>query len=288
MRLGFCSNAFTRHDLAFAIDAVADAGYDAIEVLCDRPHHWPGDPDHTDPERIRGLAARIAKRGLTVGNVNANTAVGFYPIEVPENVFGPSLCSDEPRERSDRLEHVRGAIELARALGAPCISITAGAAGTDRPPERALSILEDSLTQILRWAEGGAIRVGIEAEPGLLIERSDEIARLCDRIGHRLLGFNLDVGHCVVAGEDPAEVIREHGPRIWHLHLEDIRDRKHFHRIPGEGEVDFAAIVAALDEVDFDGTASVELYAHKSDPVGAATAALRVLRPLFAAPRPGR
>ena len=39
----------------------------------------------------------------------------------------------------------------------------------------------------------------------------------------------------------------------------------HFHEIPGEGTLDFAACFAALNENGFSGYASVELYHHVSN-----------------------
>jgi sugar phosphate isomerase/epimerase len=282
MKLGFCSNAFTRFPLEEAIDRVAAIGYAGIELLCDRPHFWP--PDER-PQRAQQLAARLRAAGIAASNINANTAVGAYGIAIPENVFGPSLASGDEATRRYRVAHVCAAIDLAAATGAPCVSITSGAVESDHPPEAGRAQLLRSLDGVLRHAEVCGVRVGIETEPGLLLERSDELARLIAEVGHPLLGFNFDVGHAVVMGEDPARVVAEHNTRIWHLHLEDIAGGKHFHRVPGEGEVDFQAIAQALRQAAFSSFASVEVYAHKSDPDGAARRAFAVLAPLFDRPR---
>ena len=278
MKLGFCSNAFTRYPLEEAIDRVADAGYAGIELLCDRPHFWP--PEEP-AERAQQLASRLRAAGIAASNINANTAVGAYGIAIPVNVFGPSLASAEEGTRRYRIAHVRAAIDLAAVTGAPCVSITSGAPESDHPPEAGRSQFLRSLDELLRHAEVRDVKIGIETEPGLLLERSDELARFVDEVGHPLLGFNFDVGHAVVMGEDPAAVIAEHGHRIWHLHLEDIAAGKHFHRVPGEGDVDFGAIARALRQVGFRNFASVEVYAHKRDPDGAARQAFAVLGPLF-------
>lgn len=282
MKLGFCSNAFTRFPLEQAIDRVAAAGYAGIELLCDRPHFWPPE----EPERRAAqLAAHLRSAGISASNVNANTAVGAYGIAIPENVFGPSLASADPATRQFRIGHVRAAIDLAAATGAPCVCITSGAPESDHPPEAGLEQLRRSLDELLPYAEQQGVKLGIETEPGLLLERSDELASFLDQVGHPLLGFNFDVGHAVVMGEDPAAVVAAHGSRMWHLHLEDIAGGKHFHRVPGEGDVDFAAIARALRQVRFANFASVEVYAHKSDPDGAARRAFDKLAPLFDRPR---
>jgi protein FrlC len=76
--------------------------------------------------------------------------------------------------------------------------------------------------------------IGIEYEPGLLIETAAEVRRLIDEVNHPALGANLDIGHAVCAGENPLESIELLAGRIWNVHIEDIRGRKHFHLIPGE------------------------------------------------------
>jgi protein FrlC len=278
IRLGFCSNAYTRYPLEEAIDRIATHGYAAVEILCDVPHYWP---PAAAPQRAAALADRLAHHALAVSNVNANTAVGFYDPVPDENVFGPTLASPDPRARRQRIEHVGAAIDLAARLGSANVSITSGACGSDHPPEAALDTLRDSLREVLTLAREAGVRVGLEAEPGLLLETSQEVADLCDELDDPLLGFNLDVGHAVVGGEDPAALIRRHGSRIWHLHLEDIRDGKHYHLVPGQGDVDFVAIANALRGVAFEGFASVEVYPYKRDPDDAARASLAALGPLF-------
>ena len=43
----------------------------------------------------------------------------------------------------------------------------------------------------------------MEYEPGLLIERYEELALLIDDMGSPWFGANLDLGHSRVLGEDP-------------------------------------------------------------------------------------
>jgi len=46
MQFGFSTNAFREYQLEDAIGAIADAGYDGVELLLDEPHLYP--PDCTD------------------------------------------------------------------------------------------------------------------------------------------------------------------------------------------------------------------------------------------------
>ncbi len=285
IQLGFCSNAYTRTSLEDSIRRIAQLGYAGVELLCDAPHYWP--PQENRRERAAALTRQLRECNVAATNINANTATGFYGVPIPENAFGPSLASRDESLRRFRVEHVREALELAHAVGAPSVSVTSGYTEDDHPPAAALDVLERSLTELLPRADELGVNVGIEAEPGLLLECADDVRRFLQRVDHPRLGFNLDIGHCVVSGEDPCAVIHDNVSRIWHLHLEDIRGRTHYHLVPGEGDVDFTALFSTLVSSGYTGYASVEVYPYRNDPDAAATRAHAALMPLLTAAQSG-
>ena len=67
------------------------------------------------------------------------------------------------------------------------------------------------------------------------------------------------------------------------MHVADIAGRKHWHLIPGLGQMDFPAIRDALVETGYDGFVTVELYSYPQMPAEAARRALAALEPLFEA-----
>jgi sugar phosphate isomerase/epimerase len=64
------------------------------------------------------------------------------------------------------------------------------------------------------------------------------------------------------------------------VHLEDIAgSRVHHHLIPGEGAIDFASVLKALQEIQYNGWVTIELYPYTEDPDYAAkTARERILK----------
>lgn len=91
--------------------------------------------------------------------------------------------------------------------------------------------------------------------------------------------MNCDIGHLFCVGEDPAEVIRALPGEIAHVHLEDIgANRVHQHLTPGRGVIDFAEVFRALREVDYAGSATVELYPYETTAAGVAGAAFAHLQ----------
>ena len=278
VRLAFSTNAYTRFGLAGACRRIAGHGYGAVEILCDVPHAYPTDISDADLRQLRILLDDL---DLEVSNVNANTAFGHWTGAPPEPFFEPSLVSDQPELRQVRLGLTMRALEIAAALDARNISITTGKPLGGMSPAKCEPVLEDQLGHILARADELDVDVGIECEPGLFVERTDELLAWIERMGSPRLGANLDVGHSVVSGEDPAQAIERLAGRIWNLHIEDIRQAKHYHLIPGEGDIDFSAIAAALDRTGYGRWATVELYTQAADPDRAAAESLAVLTPVF-------
>ena len=93
-----------------------------------------------------------------------------------------------------------------------------------------------------------------------------ELREWIDRLGHPRFGANLDIGHSQVLGEPIPESVALLRDRIWNLHVEDIPGRKHYHLIPGEGTLDWAALKRALTEIGYKRFLTVELYTHTEQP----------------------
>lgn len=271
--LAFSTNAYVNTSLPEAIERIADHGYAGVELLADEPHAYFPTFDASDRT---ALIESIEETDLSVANINANTAMGYYDDAPPSAFFEPSIITDSTTDRAWRIEYTKQAIDLAAAVGAPAISITTGRPLAGNPPESAREYLRKSLSEILRYANRHDVDVGIEFEPELLIECTDEVLELIDDVDHPSLGINLDIGHAAVYGEDLTETIHRSAGHITGIHLEDIvggRRGKHYHRIPGEGDIDFRAVFDALDDIRYDGFATLELYTYPDAPDRAASRA---------------
>lgn len=275
MRFSFSTNAFIRYTVSEAVERIALAGYEGVELLADTPHLFA----HSTGEReLSELGSLLARVGLRVANINANTAVGFYGRDFWEPLFEPSLAHPDPSLRRWRIDYTKRCLDMAVALNAPCISVTSGRMVPGEAPERSLEHLKVSLGEILDHAASLGVRVGIEYEPGLLIECYAELIRLLKELDSPHLGANLDLGHSHVLGEDPDEVIRGLGDRVFHIHLEDIRGRKHYHLIPGDGDMDIPRLLGLLRTNGYNGFVTVELYTYPHRPDEAAMQSLTYLK----------
>jgi sugar phosphate isomerase/epimerase len=278
MKQGFSTNAFTRHTLPEALEAIAKAGYAGVEILADKPHWYPGVFDAGEAEGVRQALERL---GLAVSNVNANCTFGYWKDAPPEPFFEPSLISPDKQLRTDRIKMIQNALHFAKAVGAENISITSGKALPTMPPEKAMQQLRDSLSPVLEVAEHLKVQVGIECEPMLFIEWAAELRDLIDSVGSRMLGANLDIGHSVVLGEDVPTIVKLLDGRIWNCHIEDIPGRKHYHLIPGQGTMDWVRVKEALEAVKYSRFLTVELYTYPDRPGEAARESMAFLETIF-------
>ena len=277
VELAFSTNAYTRHTLPEAVERIADHGYAGIEILGDEPHAYFPEFGESEQEELSRV---LDGTEMAVSNVNANTATGYYDDAPPSSFFDPTVVTADDRNREWRIEYTKRAIDLASVTGAPAVCLATGRPLPGNPPGQAYEYLLDSLDSILDYAEERGIRVGIEYEPELLVECTEEVLALIEDVGRDSLGVNLDVGHAAVYGEDPAEAIRQSAGHITGVHLEDIVGGvrgKHYHRIPGEGDLDFRAIFDALDDIDYGGFATLELYTYPDEPDMAAREAYEAL-----------
>ena len=100
------------------------------------------------------------------------------------------------------------------------------------------------------------------------VETPAEMAKLLSLTDPELLGLVFDTGHYRFAGGDPVQAIHEYAGRIWHMHFKDchpdiarqcrVEGWDYFAAVNhgvfcelGQGEVDFTAVKAALEAIDF-------------------------------------
>jgi fructoselysine 3-epimerase len=283
MKLSFSTNAFVEFPLTKAIEVIADIGYQGVEILADVPHLYPFSTTNSDLAKVVTV---LEAKGLQVSSINANTAAGYYECgpgkKFWEPLFEPSLANPDDDARKWRIGYTKKCIDMARSLSCSNVSITSGRMVPGVSPDRSMEYLKRSLDEVLEYAAASGVRIGMEYEPGLLVERFDELDLLIREVGAQNFGANLDLGHSHVLRENPWEVIRGLSAKIFHVHLEDIRSGKHYHLIPGEGDINFEVLLRALDSVSYDGFVTVELYTYSKTPEQAAKKAFDYLSRLKA------
>ena len=278
MKLAFSSNAYLHFSIEDTIARIAELGYEAMEVLADVPHAWPAG---LLEERKQSIRDHLEKHGVAIANVNAFMMNAVADPRQP--YWHPGWIDPDPHYRAIRREHTKRALHLARELSAPSISTEPGGPLADGQSwEDAADVFYEEIMPCVELAEQCEVRLLIEPEPELMIERFDQYLEFAQRVDSPWLGLNFDVGHAYCMSEDPQDWVQPMASHTRHYHIEDIADtRVHQHLIPGHGAVNFEATLAAIHATGYDGYLTVELYPYLDDPDAAAREAREYLTGLI-------
>ncbi|MCK6445824.1 MAG: sugar phosphate isomerase/epimerase [Planctomycetes bacterium] len=263
-RLAYNTNGLAHHRLADAFELLASLGYEGVAITPDI-----GELDLYDLDRTR--VGRLRRRAEELGLALTIETGARYVLD-PRRKHFPTLLETARADRERRIDHLRRSIDLAVDLGANLVSIWSGAAPGGEVGDRRGAVgdghpelwdrLADGVAAVLDHARGASVVLAFEPEPGMFIERPDGYRELRRRLGPRAdeLRLTLDVGHLLVTGDEPVhEQVRQLGPYLSHVHLDDIRDRVHEHRMLGEGVLDLPGTLSALLQVGYSGLVALEL-----------------------------
>jgi sugar phosphate isomerase/epimerase len=278
MKLAFSSNAYMHFSIESTIEKIASLGYTGIEILADVPHAWPAGLLNERKDSIRNC---LEKHCLTISNVNAFMMNAVADPRQP--YWHPGWTDPDPHYRAIRREHTKRALKLAEELGAPCITTEPGGRLTSEQTwQQGAQIFYDELMPCVEVAEKLHVKLLIEPEPDLLIERFGQYLEFMTRIDSPWVGLNFDIGHAFCVNEDPQDWVARMAPHTRHYHIEDIAStRVHRHMIPGTGAIDFAATLRAIAATGYDGWLTVELYPYIDNPDDAACEAHRYMTTLL-------
>lgn len=225
-----CSTAaFFARPLGRAFAAIADAGFDAVEVMVTR------DPDTQDGDRLRALADEHR--------------LGIRAIHAPFLLMTRRVWGTDPVGKIDR------AIEVAERAEVPLVVV--------HPPYRWQTGYRRWVDEDLRTLrERTGVRVGVENMFPLTLAKRAVAFHAHDVLGDldRFPDVVLDTSHAAVAGLDLLETYRELRERLVHVHLSNNAGRGwDSHAAVDTGVLPLDALLDALAEDGFSGTVSLEL-----------------------------
>lgn len=179
------------------------------------------------------------------------------------------VLHDGDRDPTPEVEEELAAFE---ATGADTLVLAAatGHEGYDEHTELTAGqwrTLFAGLDAIAARAAARGIRATLHPHIGTVVEGPDEVSRVLDSSA---IALCLDTGHLLAGGTDPVALTRGAAARIGHVHLKDVRGsviermrtgavgysdavREGLYAPLGEGDVDVAAIVGALESTGYSG-----------------------------------
>jgi inosose dehydratase len=238
------------------------------------------------------LPSDPAQRSRLLAEYGLTAAGGFVPVVLHERDTDPLAPVDRAL---DSFAGGRPVLVLAAATGHD---------GYDTRPELDAggwaALLSNLDRAAARAAERGLLAT-LHPHVGTVVERRDEVHRVLDGSG---IALCLDTGHLLIGGTDPAQLARAAAGRIGHVHLKDVAApvarrvasgelsytqgvAAGLYRPLGQGDVDIAGVVAALEAADYRGWYVLEqdtiLHGPPTDegPARAVRESLYYLRRLF-------
>lgn len=231
--LGVNSVLFQEHDLATAMQHIAWAGYDGIELSAIK-----GMCEHLDLDNWRGQAEQI--RGLAKEH-----GLRLLSMEV--------ASLDEAR--------LTQAFEAGQGIGIPIVNV--GPGGKMNEP----GSLEQSI-ETLRARADLAAKYGVtlccKAHVGSAIFDTPTTQRAMAAIGNPAFGIDMDPSHIYRAGENPAVALPAVLSRVKHIHIRDCKGKGPSPGEPrnqacGRGEIDLMGYFKAMVAGKYDGPVCLEV-----------------------------
>jgi inosose dehydratase len=145
-----------------------------------------------------------------------------------------------------------------------------------------------------RMADFG-VRMAFHHHMGTIVETDEEVGLLMRHTGEAV-GLLYDTGHSIFSGGDPLALVKKHVKRIVHVHCKDARKpvleraragdmsfmgavMEGIFTVPGDGSIDYAAILKVLADNNYSGWLVVEAEQdpNKAHPLTYATMGYRNL-----------
>jgi len=196
---------------------------------------------------LRQIRKWLGDEGISVSAVAFRTRGGYA----------------DPERLEGRIAATKEALDLAHALGAGIVLNHVG----DIPPEPAgpqWRLLLDVLSDIGAWGQRAGATLCAEAGRS----SPDDIARLVAALPEGSLTCDLVTGALVVNGHDPAAAAERLAAHVAAVHATDAVAGPFAGRgravILGTGQVDFAGVLAVLEEHGFLGWIGVEPVEERS------------------------
>ncbi len=269
MKLALCNEVLGELSLEAQCELAARLGYDGLEIAPFTLAKAPERIDTAEARRIRGV---VESSGLVV--------TGLHWLLVKPS--GLSVTDPDPARRKRTLDVVTRLIGLCAELGGK-VMVHGSPKQREVAPGETLDIARGRLRDFLAAAAEAAAAHGVVycIEPlsrneTVLVNTVAEAAEIVRAVGSPALRTMID---CSAAGQSetislPA-LIDEWLPTglIGHVQVNDPN-----RRAPGQGDMRFAPIFAALKRNGYDGTVAVEPFDYMPDGPGAAAFAAGYLR----------
>jgi inosose dehydratase len=242
-----------------SIDEASSVGYHWIETFWPYVERW-----ETSPEKLKAI---LDKRNLKLETVSNGGRM--------RTRFG------DPGQREGVIEDHMKLVDFIRKFDCDHLKINCGAPERTTGAARTAMYKEMSVTfnEIGKRMTDLGMKFGVHAHLGSNLETRPEIDAVMEQTNPKHVHLIVDTGHVTMAGMDTIELTRTYVSRIIEYHLKDVEPQNKggykgpplkpgtYNTTPqnriffelGRGGVDFPAILAILNQNNWNGWFTVEL-----------------------------
>jgi hexulose-6-phosphate isomerase len=193
--------------------------------------------------------------------LDAFAATGLKPASCCCNTHWAKPLSDpDPAVRQEGLDGLVQALLDAKAYGASSVLLVPAVVNKKVAPDDAWKRSQEQIRKAIPVAHDLGVRIAIENVWNQFILTPLEAARYVDEFESPWVGWHFDVGNSVTYGF-PEQWVRILGKRIVKLHIKEYSRAKRDKQGPSagfsvpfmEGDNDWPAVMAAIDEVGYTG-----------------------------------
>ena len=261
-----------------AVDIATGMGFKCLEVAC-----WPAGKAE---RRYAGVSHIDAERVLSDDEYAKHVLdyVSAKGMHISSLAFYPNAMDANEEKRNAAIAHLKALIQASAKLGVNMVSTFIGKDQT-KTVEENIELFKEIWPPIIKLAEENGVRIAIENCPMLfgrdqwpggqnLMSAPAIYRKLFEIVPSPNFGLNFDPSHYVWQGMDYIKTIRDFKERIFHIHFKDIKLYPEklaecgvmaypldymSPKIPGLGDVDWAAFVSALNDIRYSGDAVIEV-----------------------------
>ncbi|MDR1649823.1 MAG: sugar phosphate isomerase/epimerase [Synergistaceae bacterium] len=224
------------------LDWACGLGVDAVELSV----AWPG---AADTARMR---ESLERRNMPVSTLSTGVMAGE----------GLVFCDEDAAVRGNAVRHIREHIDLASALaGKPAVTIglARGMGGGDAETlARQRAMIAECLERCCEYASKKGIMLNLEPfnrYESAHLHTARECAVFIRALRHSdSVGILYDTFHSNIEDANMTDTIEEFSRMFSHVHFADSN-----RGLPGEGHIDFAGVLQALQKTGYDRYISLEV-----------------------------
>jgi sugar phosphate isomerase/epimerase len=250
VKIGCNTVAFRQYDLDFALDKIASAGYEYVEIEANLKWCPHLDPWNDDPIKFKDKISRFGFKGVS--------AIGNHR----------ELITSE-----QGLKDIERGLVWANAAGVPLILTGEGRIPGDMDLQTALQILKERLGKLARVAEENSVYLAME-DHGTISLTPDGLPKILGLVQSEWIAVNYDTANIhrgdyigtnsekyewklgAQTSYDEVELLEKVAHRVEHVHLKDVVERNAVSL--GEGEIDLEGCLKVLKKAGFEGVLSYE------------------------------